>query len=581
MKIKTTYIWAVLAIILSGLMCGCSDDTQESLSQGLQIKSFMPSAVMANTEMVISGNNLHEVSTIIFPGNIEVHDFEVVTSNMIKVKVPAGVAAGKLRLAGAGSEVESLQEMRLATPVINFMEPGDEARERDVITFKGEDLDCIGSIIFPGADGEDIVVDAMTFMRKSSGHLKVRVPMGILGGMSAIRLIAFDGSELRSQEINLVAAAKDPDGSVVCRIQHVGSERYLTRNSAEEYPRVMAYTGSKDQEFSFLPVDEMPGCYYIKNSATGEYLVIGDENDWRMFWVTDPTTITYPDRGMYQVVEMAGGNVQIKNVGSGNLGTDSNDENSEVYGNKYGETEPRFLWRLDIISGEFGLPETSTDITLWEGEQDFGEWYDFYLEPEEFTALTVGSVIKITIEASDEGWSNFDLQDVDWVDFDGFAWKHPQDEWPDGIVKMNVTDDVHARITAGGLRIRGAYFTLLKVEITGAEPTPEPSSLLWEGEQEFGDWYIVKIEAAQLALLQPDDTIRMWFYPEPDQWPQMDLRDSNDVSFPGFEWLGLSDFVENGYVDFPMDESICERLLSGGLLIRGSHYVLTKVEILQ
>ena len=155
----------MLAIILSGLMCGCSDDTQESLSQGLQIKSFMPSAVMANTEMVISGNNLHEVSTIIFPGNIEVHDFEVVTSNMIKVKVPAGVAAGKLRLAGAGSEVESLQEMRLATPVINFMEPGDEARERDVITFKGEDLDCIGSIIFPGADGEDIVVDAMTFSR--------------------------------------------------------------------------------------------------------------------------------------------------------------------------------------------------------------------------------------------------------------------------------------------------------------------------------------------------------------------------------------------------------------------------------
>ncbi|MDE6497740.1 MAG: hypothetical protein K2L21_03665 [Muribaculaceae bacterium] len=580
MKIKATYLWALLGIILSGLMCGCSDDTQESLAQGLQIKSFMPSAVMENSEMVIAGSNLHEVSAIVFPGGVEVRDFEVVTSNMIKVKVPAGISAGKLRLVAGDDVVESIQEMRLAAPVINFMEPGDEARERDVITFKGEDLDCIGSIIFPGAEGEDIVVDAMTFLRKSSGHLKVRVPVGILGGMTPIRLIAFDGNELRSQEINLVAVAKDPDGSVVCRIQHVGSERYLTRNSAEEYPRVMSYTGSKDQEFSFLPVDEMPGCYYLKNSATGEYLVIGDENDWRMFWVKDPTTITYPDRGMYEVVEVGGGNVQIKNVGSGNLGTDSNDENSEVYGNKYGDTEPRFLWRLDIISGDFVMPEPSS-IVVWEGVQDFGEWFDFYLEPEEFAALTVGSVIQITIEASDAGWSNFDLQDYDWADFDGFAWKHPQDEWPDGIVKMKVTEDVFNRITSGGLRIRGAFFTLFKVEITGAEPAPEPSSILWEGEQEFGDWFVVKIEPEYMALLQPTDTIRMWFYPEPDQWPQMDLRDIKDVSFPGFEWLGLSDFVEAGYVDFPMDESIQQRLVSGGLLIRGSHYTLTKVEIVQ
>ena len=72
----------------------------------------------------------------------------------------------------------------------------------------------------------------------------------------------------------------------------------------------------------------------------------------------------------------------------------------------------------------------------------------------------------------------------------------------------------------------------------------------------------------------------MTFKPEDGQWPQMDLRDANDVSFPGFEWLGLDVFAEDGYVDFQMGESIQKRLLEGGLLIRGSHYTLLKVEIL-
>lgn len=578
MNINYKSLWIILGIMLLGLTCGCSDDHMESIPQGVQIKAFMPVAVMENTEMVITGNNLDKVTAVIFPEGIEVSTFEVVTANMIKVTIPAGVATGKLRLDSPDGIVESVDVMRPARPQINSMEPGDEVRELEVITFKGEDLECIDKIIFPGEGDEDIVVGAMSFMRKSSGHLKVRVPAGVRGGMASIRLIAANGEELLSNEINLLAAAKEPDGSVKCYIKHIGSERYLTRNIAEEYPRVMSFTGSRDQEFSFIPVDEMPGNYYLKNSATGEYLVIGDENDWRMIWVFDPTTITFPERGMYQVMNISGSdNIQIKNVGSGMLGTDSNDENSEVYGNKWGETEPRFLWSLDILSGSFDIPDAS--LIIWEGEQDFGEWYDFYLEAEQFADLTVGSVIRITIQASDDGWSNFDLQDADWADFDGFAWKHPQDEWPDGIVNMNVTEDVYNRIKAGGLRIRGAYFTLYKVEITGGEPPREPSNLLWEGEQPFDDWYIVKIPADYLSHLQAEDIIRIWFTPEDGAWPQMDLRDADDVSFPGFEWLGLEEFTD-GYVDFQMNESIRDRLSSGGLLIRGSHYTLLKVEIL-
>lgn len=576
MKIYKTYLWLLLSIILSSITCGCADDLQESVSQGVQIKAFMPSAVMENTEMVITGNNLDEVSAIIFPDEIEVRSFELVTANMIKVMVPAGVSSGKLCLLTAEGITGSADDIRIASPQITSMEPGDEVREQDILTFKGEDLECISKIVFPGAEGSDIVVDAMSFIRKSSGHLKVRVPVGIMGGMSSIRLIAANGDELKSGEINLLAAAKDPEGSVKCYIQHIGSERYLTRNTAEDYPRVMSYTGSREQEFSFLPVDGMPGKYYLKNSSTGEYLVIGDENDWRMIWVFDPTTISIPERGMYQVLSVNGSaNIQIKNVGSGMLGTDSNDENSEVYGNKWGETEPRFLWKLEILSGSFETPDSGSS-DLWSGELEFGDWNILDLEADLFINLKIGDKIRMHFTPETGQYAQMDLRDRNDVSFPGFEWLGLGEA--EGSVDLPVSEDTHARITSGGLLIRGSHYTITKVEII-SETTVEIGNILWEGSQDFGDWYVVTISAEYLQNLKASDTIRMTFTAEEGQWPQMDLRDSNDVSFPGFEWLGLADYPD-GYVDFKMDELIQQRLMSGGLLIRGSHYTLIKVEIL-
>ncbi|MDE6160618.1 MAG: hypothetical protein K2F77_03060, partial [Muribaculaceae bacterium] len=449
------YVLMLLSLAILGFAHSCTDEPVEEIPQGVQIKAFSPVAVMQNTPMIISGANLDQVTEIIFPGEIGVSDFETVGGNMIRVYVPAGVSEGPLRLRAGDGVVESALSMRHAAPVISSMEPGDEARELDVITFKGEDLDCISKIVFPAAEADEVAVDAMSFMRKSSGHLKVRVPVGVRSGVAAIRLIALDGSELVSAEINLMAGEKAPDGSVTCNIINVSSGRYLTRNPAEDYPRIMNSTGSREQEFVFLPVVGAAGSYYLKNSATGEYLIIGDENDWRMIWVTDPTTISNPEKGMYQVVEIEGSaNVQIKNVSSGMLGTDSDGENAEVYGNKWGETEPRYLWKLDILSGSFEVP--------------------------------------------------------------------------------------------------------------GPDPT------LWEGSLEYGDWNVLELESALFANLLVGDKIRMHFIPEEGQYAQMDLRDSNDRSFPDFEWLGLGETA--GYVDLPVTDDAHSRITAGGLLIRGSHY---------
>lgn len=575
-------LFCTLAVVFQLLTFACKDDMAEGITQGVVIKSYMPSAVMSGMQMSITGTNLQQAGKIIFPGDVEVSDFKVVTSNLIKVNVPSGISpeGGVLKIVTDSGIIEGHIKLRLARPALTGIEPGDEVSELQEMTFKGEDLECIGKVIFPGADDEDIEMPAMNFQRKSSGNIKVLVPVGIRTGMNKVKLVAFDGSVLESQEVNMLAVAAEPDGSAVLTLQSVSAERYLTRDPARDVPVIKDYSGRADQQFNFMPVPGTADEFFIQSKSSGEFLVVGDEYDWRMAWVADPVNISDPVKGRFKIESLGQpGLVQIRAMASVVFGLDSNDDGSEVYSNKSGTDNPMYQWRMEILSGSLERPAPS--FMIWEGEQDFGEWYDFYLEADQFGDLTVGAVIKITITASDAGWSNFDLSDIDWQDFSGFAWKHPQDEWPDGIVKLTVDQDVYDRIMRGGLRIRGAYFTLYKVEITPGEPAPEPSDLLWEGEQAFGDWFIVRIEAGLLGNLAEGDTIRIHYTPEEGQFAQLDLRDSRDVSFPGMEWLDMVGNWPDGYVDFVVDADAVSRLTSGGLLIRGSHYTLTKVEIIK
>ncbi len=572
----------MLAAILSGVLCGCSDDLQEEIPQGVQIKAFSPTAVMEGCEMIITGANLQQVDAIIFPENIRVDNFEVVTSNMIRVTVPASVSEGTLRLVTGDAVVESAVTMRPAVPMIRSMEPGDEARELEVLTFKGEDLECISKVIFPGEDG-DIVVDAMSFMRKSSGHLKLRVPTGVSGGFAPIRLIAIDGSEIMSQEINLLAASKDPAGSVTCNIYHVGSGRYLTRNSAEEYPRVMSATGSRDQEFVFLPVDGEPGAYFLKNKATGEFLIIGDENDWRMIWVFDPTTLAYPEKAMYEIVNLPDGNVQIHNLSSQMLGTDSNDENSEVYGNKSGESEPRFLWRLNIISGTFDVPGSGYSEVLWEGSAELT--WDGSTAPavdgSKCANIIAGDKIILTFSHIGDagGWPSCYIRSKSDAELAGTGlWDYSGKEMPfdvsiEILYDLSIVDGFKEGFYLVGT---GATLSKVSVEHTG-DPTieipaddnviyftPEPFLISWDAAIEISKDKFADVMAGQYI------SITVTAFEEGQDWPQVRVTSNwNDVAY-----LTLTDSEYNKGVfpfnaSFRIDEDQLALMKDNGLRIDG------------
>ncbi|GAB6013330.1 hypothetical protein [Viscerimonas tarda] len=133
---------------------------------------------------------------------------------------------------------------------------------------------------------------------------------------------------------------------------------FLTRNLNTENPQIKNPSGNWDQVFVFEPVAQEDGTFYIKNAYDDDYLVRGDANAWTMVWVKDPTTISTPANGKYQIVAIDGNTdyIQIKNLGSGfMIGTDDTADGSTVYGDKSGLTDVKYLWKIKEYSNEVDL----------------------------------------------------------------------------------------------------------------------------------------------------------------------------------------------------------------------------------
>lgn len=374
MKRIISFILKAAILIQAFTFGACAPEIAEEAAEGLVIKSFMPVAVMPGCEMTVTGNGFEDVVSVVFPDGIEVTDLKIVTDNMIKVTVPSGIVqeGGKLIVVTPDGKAESHVSMRPAKPVVKSLDPGDEIKPGKTLTIKGEDMEFVTKVLFPSStEGEFVAIEAMDFLRKSPDNVKVTVPKGIYNGIAKLSVETFEGKILETPEISIASGPSDEDWYIVCKIQSAAAEMFLTRNPGASTPIIQSASGNKDQEFTFVPIKEEKNTYYLKNNATGEYLSIGSEYEWRMGWYADPSAAPKPENAKFQVSPIAGTDYcKIHVLGSVDLGLDSTGDWSEVYSNKYAENGNYYQWIIHKISGpEFGeCPEwVSNETFIWEG----------------------------------------------------------------------------------------------------------------------------------------------------------------------------------------------------------------------
>lgn len=208
MKNIIKYLGVLLAVAFIGTtFTACSDDDDNgSANVGLGIKVFFPTKVVTNQPMTINGSGFNDVTEIVFPGELKVTNFEIVTDNMIRVNAPSGIPAngGKIIVRTPNGEAESSQSLTVGhTQVTGFSkQPGESAIGGELITVFGTDLEFINSVELLNADSVFQLIDHKDFYRKGTNSLIFRVPMkDIYKGLFVGYLHTYDGQKIPLPEL--------------------------------------------------------------------------------------------------------------------------------------------------------------------------------------------------------------------------------------------------------------------------------------------------------------------------------------------------------------------------------------------
>ena len=223
MKNIFRFFGTILTVVLAAALTGCSLEEQlESADLGLHVKVFFPTKVVEGQPMTINGSGFSEATEIVFPGEVVVTDFQIVSNDMIRVDAPAGIAAegGNIIVRTAEEEAESPLPLTLGCTVISgySVEPGMTVDGGSQITIYGTDLEFVNAVELLDADGNPALVEDKTFNKKATASIIFTVPKKVYEGTFVGKVCTIDGKTFEMPELTYKPAS---DGGYFETVQHV------------------------------------------------------------------------------------------------------------------------------------------------------------------------------------------------------------------------------------------------------------------------------------------------------------------------------------------------------------------------
>ena len=212
MKNIFKFFGTILTVALTAALTGCTVEEQlESADLGLHVKVFFPTKVVQGQPMTINGSGFSEVTEIVFPGDVVVTDFQIVSNDMIRVDAPAGIAAegGKIVVRTAEEEAESPLPLALGKTFVSgySVTEGQEVEGGSQITIYGTDLEFINAVELLDADGNPALVEDKAFNKKATASLIFTVPKKVYEGTFVGKVYTIDGKTFEMPELTYKPAA--------------------------------------------------------------------------------------------------------------------------------------------------------------------------------------------------------------------------------------------------------------------------------------------------------------------------------------------------------------------------------------
>ena len=213
MKNIFKFFGTILTVVLAAFcMTGClAEDDLGTADLGLHVKVFFPTKVVAGQPMTINGSGFAEATEIVFPGEVVVTDFQIVSNDMIRVNAPKGIAAegGKIVVCTAEEQVESPLPLTLGETKISgySVEEGQQVDGGSQITIYGTDLEFIKAVELLDADGNPAFVEDKIFNKKATASIIFTVPKKVYEGTFVGKVHTIDGKTFEMPELTYKPAA--------------------------------------------------------------------------------------------------------------------------------------------------------------------------------------------------------------------------------------------------------------------------------------------------------------------------------------------------------------------------------------
>jgi hypothetical protein len=180
-KILKYSLLAVLGFVLAA-NTGCKkSELDTDQFNGFSLAAVSPNPVMRGAELRMVGAGLENVTEVRMAGDVTITDITVVKSGAqseIRVMVPLeGPEVGKVTVvSNDGRSASTRFDLTFTEPIVIDSFSPDVVWSGDVLTFKGEYLNDVKTVIFAG----DVMV--ADFVSQSRHELSVKVPGNIITG---------------------------------------------------------------------------------------------------------------------------------------------------------------------------------------------------------------------------------------------------------------------------------------------------------------------------------------------------------------------------------------------------------------
>ena len=291
MKNIFKFFGTILTVVLSAFcMTGClAEDDLGTADLGLHVKVFFPTKVVAGQPMTINGSGFAEATEIVFPGEVVVTDFQIVSNDMIRVNAPKGIAAegGKIIVRTAEEQVESPLPLTLGETKISgySANAGDQVDGGSQITIFGTDLEFITGVELLDADGNPALVSDKLFNKKATASIIFTVPKKVYEGTFVGKVYTVDGKTFEMPELTYKPAS---DGGYFETVEHVIWENDGTYGEiawSSDYRFALEGTnGNGDAIVAEIPADTWAimkdGTFYMTISGGDAYQIRVNTGWW-------------------------------------------------------------------------------------------------------------------------------------------------------------------------------------------------------------------------------------------------------------------------------------------------------------